>query len=109
MALRSRWPPGPLPSTSSRRPRSDLTYRQDPAILAGAPAGTERFGNDGGVATDPGAVVRSVEPLPTSPPRKGGLTSAEVRDRVERGLVNGEVEGTGRSVADILRANIFTR
>jgi cation-transporting ATPase E len=39
----------------------------------------------------------------------GGLTSAEVADRVARGLANGEIEGPGRTVGQIIRANVFTR
>lgn len=38
-----------------------------------------------------------------------GLTAAEVEERTQRGEVNVQRRGTGRSVAQILRANIFTR
>lgn len=38
-----------------------------------------------------------------------GLTAAEVEERTQRGEVNTQRRGTGRSVAQILRANIFTR
>ncbi|WP_293818046.1 HAD-IC family P-type ATPase [uncultured Corynebacterium sp.] len=38
-----------------------------------------------------------------------GLTAAEVEERIQRGEVNTQSRGTGRSVAEILRANIFTR
>lgn len=38
-----------------------------------------------------------------------GLTSAEVRDRIERDLVNRLPSRSGRSTADIVRANVFTR
>ncbi len=38
-----------------------------------------------------------------------GLTSAEVEDRVARGLTNHSAEHTSRSYAEILRANVFTR
>jgi cation-transporting ATPase E len=38
-----------------------------------------------------------------------GLTSAEVRDRVERGLVNETGERTSRTYGEIVRANVFTR
>jgi cation-transporting ATPase E len=37
-----------------------------------------------------------------------GLTAAEVADRVARGQTNRAPKGTGRTVADIVRANIFT-
>jgi cation-transporting ATPase E len=38
-----------------------------------------------------------------------GLTAAEVASRVERGLVNDTGERTSRSLAEIIRANVFTR
>lgn len=37
-----------------------------------------------------------------------GLTAAEVRDRVERGQTNEVKSSTSRSLADIVRANVFT-
>jgi cation-transporting ATPase E len=40
---------------------------------------------------------------------RAGLTSAEVRQRLDRGLVNVYEPLTSRSVRDIVRANIFTR
>ncbi|HKY16179.1 MAG TPA: cation-translocating P-type ATPase [Microthrixaceae bacterium] len=43
-----------------------------------------------------------------SPPETG-LTSAEVADRVARGLVNAVPPAPSRTVGEILRANIFTR
>ena len=38
-----------------------------------------------------------------------GLTSADMADRVARGWANDLPERTGRSVSDIVRANVFTR
>ena len=38
-----------------------------------------------------------------------GLTAAEVEERTQRGEVNTQSRGTGQSVAQILRTNIFTR
>lgn len=38
-----------------------------------------------------------------------GLSSAEVRARIERGETNGGAQPTSRSVAEILRANVLTR
>ena len=38
-----------------------------------------------------------------------GLTAVEVEERTQRGEVNAQSRRTGRSVAQILRANIFTR
>ena len=46
-------------------------------------------------------------PVAWTPP--AGLSSAEVAERRSRGLTNAAGEHTSRSVADILRANIFTR
>jgi cation-transporting ATPase E len=40
--------------------------------------------------------------------RPVGLTSAEVADRVSRGLDNRRPGGSGRSLADIVRANVMT-
>lgn len=40
---------------------------------------------------------------------EGGLTAAQVAERVRDGLVNGVDEGTSRTVRDIVRANVFTR
>ncbi len=40
--------------------------------------------------------------------RAAGLTSAEVADRVAKGQVNTQPDKSGRSVADIVRANVFT-
>jgi cation-transporting ATPase E len=55
----------------------------------------------------------TVEELP-QPPRPDvdpakGLTGAEVADRTARGLVNDVPSAPTRSVADIVRANVFTR
>jgi len=52
--------------------------------------------------------VTATSPAPalTEP---GGLTDAEVADRVARGLTNGGNEGPVRSVKDIVRANVMTR
>jgi cation-transporting ATPase E len=38
-----------------------------------------------------------------------GLTAADVRDRIERGLVNETGERTSRTYGEIIRANVFTR
>ena len=38
-----------------------------------------------------------------------GLTSAEVTDRIERGLVNHVDDSSSRSIGEIVRANVFTR
>ena len=46
-------------------------------------------------------------PVAWTPP--AGLSSAEVAERRSRGLTNAAGEHTSRSVADILRANVFTR
>ncbi|MEV5314084.1 HAD-IC family P-type ATPase [Streptomyces sp. NPDC052610] len=55
---------------------------------------------------DAGAHLRSARPAPTS---AGGLTAAEVTERVARGQVNDVPVRSSRSMADIVRANVFTR
>ncbi|WP_282702635.1 HAD-IC family P-type ATPase [Streptomyces sp. CC219B] len=57
---------------------------------------------DAGTEVDPG------HPLP-APVGTGGLSSAEVAERVARGQVNDVPVRSSRSVADIVRANVFTR
>lgn len=60
---------------------------------------------DSGVVgtSDPRAVS---ERPPVDPGR--GLTEAEVRERVEAGLTNDVPDPTSRSIAQIIRANVFT-
>ncbi|HXY94073.1 MAG TPA: HAD-IC family P-type ATPase [Acidimicrobiia bacterium] len=48
-------------------------------------------------------------PVPERATAPTGLTTAEVRERVERGQVNDTGERTSRTLGEILRANIFTR
>ncbi|MGY1579894.1 HAD-IC family P-type ATPase [Streptomyces sp. MN13] len=55
---------------------------------------------------DAGAHLRSARPAPTS---AGGLTAAEVTERVARGQVNDVPVRSSRSMAGIVRANVFTR
>ena len=45
--------------------------------------------------------------VPLTPPE--GLTPEEVRDRIRRGLVNELPPSSGRTVTQIIRANVFTR
>ncbi|MFF7164074.1 HAD-IC family P-type ATPase [Streptomyces sp. NPDC008086] len=45
----------------------------------------------------------------TAPVATGGLTEAEVAERVARGQVNDVPVRSSRSMADIVRANVFTR
>ncbi|MFE6619289.1 HAD-IC family P-type ATPase [Streptomyces sp. NPDC057740] len=45
----------------------------------------------------------------TTPVATGGLTAAEVAERVARGQVNDVPVRSSRSMADIVRANVFTR
>lgn len=45
--------------------------------------------------------------IPTTT-RPGGLTSTEVAERIADGRVNTQPDKSGRSVADIVRANVFT-
>ncbi|MFE6361142.1 cation-translocating P-type ATPase [Streptomyces sp. NPDC057806] len=57
---------------------------------------------DAGTEVDPG------HPLP-APVRAGGLTAAEVAERVARGQVNDIPVRSSRSTVEIVRANVFTR
>ena len=56
------------------------------------------------VASTPSAPAA---PIAWTPP--AGLSSAQIAERRSRGLTNVGGERTSRSVAEILRANIFTR
>ncbi|MGP4044239.1 HAD-IC family P-type ATPase [Streptomyces sp. 2A115] len=60
---------------------------------------------DAGAELDP---VHPV-PIPAPAPRAGGLSAAEVAERVARGEVNDVPVRSSRSTADIVRANVFTR
>ncbi|MEV0172851.1 cation-translocating P-type ATPase [Streptomyces sp. NPDC050803] len=57
---------------------------------------------------DAGTEVDHGHPLP-APVGTGGLSSAEVAERVARGEVNDVPVRSSRSTADIVRANVFTR
>ncbi|OIJ69842.1 HAD-IC family P-type ATPase [Streptomyces mangrovisoli] len=58
---------------------------------------------DAGADLEPGHRA----PLPATP--AGGLTAAEVADRVARGQVNDVPVRSSRSMGEIVRANVFTR
>ncbi|OEJ33127.1 cation-translocating P-type ATPase [Streptomyces subrutilus] len=64
-----------------------------------------------GGAIDAGAELDPVHPMPPPVPRfkPGGLTTAEVAERVARGDVNDVPVRSSRSTVDIVRANVFTR
>ncbi|MFF9865338.1 HAD-IC family P-type ATPase [Streptomyces sp. NPDC013953] len=67
-------------------------------------------GGRGGPLIDAGAELDPVHPVP--PPlqhRPGGLTAAEVAERVARGEVNDVPVRSSRSAVDIIRGNVFTR
>lgn len=69
--------------------------------------GPERAGG----AIDAGAELDPVHPMRPPAPRfkPGGLTTAEVAERVARGDVNDVPVRSSRSTVDIVRANVFTR
>ncbi|MFE2876626.1 HAD-IC family P-type ATPase [Streptomyces roseus] len=77
------------------------------------PGGSEPGGGGGpgGAAIDAGAELDPVHPVRPPAPRfkPGGLTTAEVAERVARGAVNDVPVRSSRSTADIVRANVFTR
>ncbi|MFI7383414.1 HAD-IC family P-type ATPase [Streptomyces sp. NPDC049813] len=58
--------------------------------------------------TDAGTGLGPARPEP-APDRAGGLTAAEVAERVARGEVNDVPVRSSRSLAEIVRANVFTR
>ncbi|MGW2679611.1 HAD-IC family P-type ATPase [Streptomyces sp. NPDC001436] len=74
---------------------------------------TDQDGPDrpGDAAIDAGAELDPVHPVKPPAPRfrPGGLSTAEVAERVARGDVNDVPLRSSRSTADIVRANVFTR
>ncbi|MFD9103016.1 HAD-IC family P-type ATPase, partial [Streptomyces virginiae] len=64
-----------------------------------------------GTAIDAGAELDPVHPVRPPAPRfkPGGLTTAEVAERVARGDVNDVPVRSSRSTTDIVRGNVFTR
>jgi cation-transporting ATPase E len=60
-------------------------------------------------ASAPAGPSAPASPSPERETPPSGLTAAEVRDRVERGLTNGGGERTSRTYGEIIRANVLTR
>src|SRR6266481_4588745 len=58
---------------------------------------------------DAAASTPAAPTAPTTLTPPAGLSSAQVAERRSRGRTNADGERTSRSVAEILRANIFTR
>ncbi|MDT7839191.1 cation-translocating P-type ATPase [Streptomyces justiciae] len=59
---------------------------------------------------DAGAELDPVHPVPVPVPvANGGLSTAEVAERVARGAVNDVPVRSSRSLGEIVRANVFTR
>ncbi|MET8624820.1 HAD-IC family P-type ATPase [Kitasatospora sp. NPDC004669] len=56
-----------------------------------------------------GDLPDGAHPLGLLPGRRGGLTSAEVAERVAKGQVNDVPVRSSRSAKEIVRANVFTR
>ncbi|MFI6441618.1 HAD-IC family P-type ATPase [Streptomyces sp. NPDC050759] len=59
--------------------------------------------------TDAGAELDPVHPTTLRARAAGGLSAAEVAERVTRGQVNDVPVRSSRSLAEIVRANVFTR
>src|SRR4051812_49811590 len=59
--------------------------------------------------TNAGAELDPVHPTTLRARVAGGLTSAEVAERVARGQVNDVPVRSSRSMGEIVRANVFTR
>ncbi|THA72671.1 HAD family hydrolase [Streptomyces sp. A0958] len=78
---------------------------------ASDPSGEQRTGPSGRpAAIDAGAELDPVHPVELpDPPAAGGLTSAEVAERISRGEVNDVPVRSSRSLTEIVRANVFTR
>ncbi|MER6520680.1 cation-translocating P-type ATPase [Streptomyces sp. NPDC001553] len=64
-----------------------------------------------GTAIDAGSELDPVHPIKPPAPRfkPGGLSTAEVAERVARGEVNDVPVRSSRSTSEIVRANVFTR
>ncbi|MES5821715.1 cation-translocating P-type ATPase [Streptomyces sp. RG80] len=58
---------------------------------------------------DAGAELDPVHPVPLPATAASGLTAAEVAERIAGGQVNDVPVRSSRSMADIVRANVFTR
>ncbi|MDQ0991527.1 HAD-IC family P-type ATPase [Streptomyces sp. V3I7] len=58
---------------------------------------------------DAGAELDPVHPVPLPSAPSSGLTTAEVAERIARGEVNDIPVRSSRSLAEIVRANVFTR
>ncbi|MET8246076.1 HAD-IC family P-type ATPase [Streptomyces sp. NPDC005202] len=58
---------------------------------------------------DAGAELDPVHPVPLPGRRATGLTTAQVTERIARGQVNDVPVRSSRSLAEIVRANVFTR
>ncbi|MGW7384642.1 HAD-IC family P-type ATPase [Streptomyces sp. NPDC054794] len=58
---------------------------------------------------DAGAELDPVHPIPVPVTPSTGLTAAEVAERVARGQVNDVPVRSSRTIAEIVRANVFTR
>lgn len=73
--------------------------------------GPEPGGPAAGTAIDAGAELDPVHPMRPPAPRfkPGGLSTAEVAERVARGDVNDVPVRSSRSTTEIVRANVFTR
>ncbi|MEV7125344.1 cation-translocating P-type ATPase [Streptomyces sp. NPDC093260] len=59
--------------------------------------------------SDTGTELDPVHPVPVPPARTTGLTAGEVAERIARRDVNDVPVRGSRSLADIVRANVFTR
>ncbi|WP_406453222.1 cation-translocating P-type ATPase [Streptomyces sp. NBC_00876] len=79
------------------------------------PSGEQQPGSSGPrgtappVAIDAGSELDPVHPVELPAPAAGGLTSAEVAERIARGEVNDVPVRSSRSLTEIVRANVLTR
>ncbi|MEV6955832.1 cation-translocating P-type ATPase [Streptomyces sp. NPDC051183] len=77
----------------------------------GPEPGGDSGGAAAGIAIDAGAELDPVHPMQPPAPRyrPGGLSTAEVAERVARGAVNDVPVRSSRSTTEIVRGNVFTR
>ncbi|MFE9457772.1 HAD-IC family P-type ATPase [Streptomyces californicus] len=89
----------------------DSSGGQTPGPGEQPPENSRTSGNPRQAKIDAGAELDPVHPVDPPPPahRPEGLTTAEVAERVARGEVNDVPVRSSRSVAEIVRANVFTR
>ena len=91
------------PSTSGGRAAAAVAAAGSPAAASAAAAAAAAPARG-----EPVGYPRRVTATSPTVDGTGGLTTAEVAERVARGEVNTVARGSSRSVREIVRANVFT-